>query len=308
MPLIAGPKNHQAFRAVTSPRTILVSAALHLALIVPLLMTAYIQPAEAPEANQIHVEMVSEAPALSGNPGPETLAEPVAEPAALAAMTPTPPDDASMPMLHPEPSSLRVPDAPEPSQPDLARPEAVPPEPARAELAQPGTIPPPKLFQQTATPPPPAPPPKASPHRTHPQVQPRMQRDPRSTGTEAMTPQSPPNSEAKPMPPGGSPVGPGAGQGHPMAAAASPGWDGLIAAWLAAHKIYPDAARQMGQQGDVVIRFTIAADGRVLQAGIVQGSGASILDAAALRLFASAQLPAPLAPQTRIVRLRYRLE
>ena len=92
------------------------------------------------------------------------------------------------------------------------------------------------------------------------------------------------------------------------AAQPSPGWDGLIAAWLAAHKSYPEAARSRGEEGEVTVRFTVAPDGRVLDVEVVRGSGSAVLDDVARALLAGARVPPPQAPVTRTVRLRYRLE
>jgi periplasmic protein TonB len=88
----------------------------------------------------------------------------------------------------------------------------------------------------------------------------------------------------------------------------APGWDSLIAAWLALHKSYPEAARSRGEEGEVVVRFTVAPDGRVLGVEIVRGSGSAPLDDAARTLLAGARVPPPRAQVTRTVRLRYRLE
>jgi protein TonB len=79
-------------------------------------------------------------------------------------------------------------------------------------------------------------------------------------------------------------------------------WQASIAGWLAAHKAYPEEARRRGEQGRVVIRFTIDRSGRVSDANIVGTSGSERLDAATLALVRSASLPAlPAAmTQTRI--------
>jgi periplasmic protein TonB len=86
-----------------------------------------------------------------------------------------------------------------------------------------------------------------------------------------------------------------------------PGWNAQLATWLAANRRYPDAARRRGEEGEVAVRFTVAADGRVSQAVVVKSSGTATLDAAALRLLQGATLPGPGVEATRTVRLRYRL-
>jgi protein TonB len=87
-----------------------------------------------------------------------------------------------------------------------------------------------------------------------------------------------------------------------------PGWNVQLAAWLAAHKNYPSAARQRGEEGEVLIRFTVEDNGRVSDVSIDKGSGHADLDAAALRMLQGATLPAPGAIATRTVRIRFRLD
>jgi len=62
-------------------------------------------------------------------------------------------------------------------------------------------------------------------------------------------------------------------------------------AWLDAHKFYPQLAQQRGEQGTVLLRFTVTRDGRVLTVSLVQSSGSPVLDRAALRLLRDARLP-----------------
>ncbi|MGQ0583891.1 MAG: energy transducer TonB [Reyranella sp.] len=90
-------------------------------------------------------------------------------------------------------------------------------------------------------------------------------------------------------------------------ATVAPGWNALLAAWLAANRRYPDEARRRHEEGEVTVRFTVAGDGRVLEAALVKGSGVASLDAAAVRLLQGATLPAPGIEATRTVRIRFRL-
>lgn len=90
-------------------------------------------------------------------------------------------------------------------------------------------------------------------------------------------------------------------------ATVAPGWNALLAAWLAANRRYPDDARRRGEEGEVTVRFTVAPDGRVSEAAVMKGSGFAALDAAALRLLQGAALPAPGIEATRTVRVRFRL-
>ncbi len=55
-------------------------------------------------------------------------------------------------------------------------------------------------------------------------------------------------------------------------------YQGKLAAWLARHKRYPNAARRMRQQGTVRVSFTIDRRGRVLSHRIVSSSGHTLLD------------------------------
>ena len=73
-------------------------------------------------------------------------------------------------------------------------------------------------------------------------------------------------------------------------------WRGAIAAWLQAHKTYPDAARRDGSQGRVVVRFSLDRAGRATELVVVQGSGSAALDEAALSMLRHAQLPPPPPP------------
>jgi periplasmic protein TonB len=93
----------------------------------------------------------------------------------------------------------------------------------------------------------------------------------------------------------------------PPAAAPAPGWNALLAAWLAAHRRYPEDARKRNEEGDVTVRFTVAGDGRVSDVAVVKGSGYGALDNSALGMLRGATLPAPGVEATRTVRIRFRL-
>jgi protein TonB len=68
-------------------------------------------------------------------------------------------------------------------------------------------------------------------------------------------------------------------------------WQRSLAAWLAAHKTYPDEARRRGTEGSVVLRFTADRSGRVLDVVLVRSAGSSMLDAAAEAMVRHAVLP-----------------
>ena len=86
-----------------------------------------------------------------------------------------------------------------------------------------------------------------------------------------------------------------------------------LAAWLEAHKTYPDAARRQGEQGRAIVRFTVDRGGQVLGLQLVSGTGSTSLDDAVERMLRGAPLPAfpPGMDQAQItvtVQIRYRLE
>jgi protein TonB len=60
---------------------------------------------------------------------------------------------------------------------------------------------------------------------------------------------------------------------------------------MAAHKIYPEAARRRGEEGRVTLRFTVAHSGEVADVAVVQGSGSPRLDAAAEAMLRGATVP-----------------
>jgi protein TonB len=89
-------------------------------------------------------------------------------------------------------------------------------------------------------------------------------------------------------------------------------WQRSLAAWLAAHKTYPDEARRKAVEGSVVLRFTADRSGRVLEVVLVRSAGSSILDASAEAMVRNATLPPftagmPQQTVTVTVQLRYAL-
>lgn len=160
--------------------------------------------------------------------------------------------------------------------------EALPPPVAEA-VAPPDFKPPP---------PPPQPPPKPV------QATPRPSPVKPATAPKAGPSQSGQAATAEATAPAAAPA---------AAPSVAPGWNSLIAAWLAAHKRYPEEARRRSERGEVTIRFSVAADGKVLDVSVVRGSGSSALDTAALAMLRGATVPAPGSAQTRDVRIRYNL-
>ncbi|HEY0421163.1 MAG TPA: energy transducer TonB [Acetobacteraceae bacterium] len=90
-------------------------------------------------------------------------------------------------------------------------------------------------------------------------------------------------------------------------------WRAALAAWIERHRAYPEAARRRQEQGAALVRFSLDAGGRVLEASVLRASGAESLDQAALSMLRGATLPAPppgTDPARRVVTvsIRYRLE
>jgi protein TonB len=64
-----------------------------------------------------------------------------------------------------------------------------------------------------------------------------------------------------------------------------------LSSWLAAHKHYPERARQRGDEGTVGIRFTVDAAGRVLDVAVIHSSGSTLLDDAAREMLTGQRVP-----------------
>lgn len=96
------------------------------------------------------------------------------------------------------------------------------------------------------------------------------------------------------------------------AAGPGPEWRGALSAWLAAHKRYPEAARQRGEEGVVGVSFQVDRDGRITSVAIIRSSGSSVLDGAAQDMLAGQRVPAPtgmVQPSTTVsVNIRYALD
>jgi protein TonB len=71
----------------------------------------------------------------------------------------------------------------------------------------------------------------------------------------------------------------------------SPGYLGLLSAWLESHKHYPDSARQRGEEGRAVLHFDVDRSGRILDFAVVKSSGYPDLDAAIEEMMRGATLP-----------------
>jgi protein TonB len=182
--------------------------------------------------------------------------------------------------------------------------EIPPPTPAPAP-----DVPPPPPIQQAEIPPPtPAPAPMPVPPPPPPVAQ-------------VHPPRAPPQRAAAraPVTPAGAPAHAPAGQNTAGQNAASRGgdanngaaWMGKRKQWWDQHSFYPKEASQTNEGGNVKVHIVIAPDGQVTSIEVVQGSGLSMLDAAAVAVFRNAHLPpfppgTPAQPADVVVTLHYR--
>ena len=72
---------------------------------------------------------------------------------------------------------------------------------------------------------------------------------------------------------------------------ATAGYRALLSAWLESHKRYPDAARQRGEEGRAVLRFSVDRSGRVLDFAVTSTSGYPDLDQSLEEMMRAATLP-----------------
>ena len=178
-------------------------------------------------------------------------------PANVEPVTETPRPPVLEPPLPEPPASEPQP----PFQPQTPLPEAEPPPPPRDVQPPPR---PPRVTRPTVV----LRPPRLSPPPTVTTAQPAVSQ--------------PVASSAPPVKTAPAPVA-------PLVIDAS--WQASVAGWLASHKTYPEVARQRGEEGRVVIRFTIDRSGRVVDARVVGESGSALLDTAAMALVKGASFP-----------------
>jgi protein TonB len=192
-------------------------------------------------------------------PPPEPDAPP---PAAVEAPKPpvvTPPPD----VVPPEP------EPPPPEQPVAAESPATPP--ARADVASPKAPPSPAVTARPRV------------RQPVPARRPGTAAAP-TLATPVAAPHKPAAIQADPS---ASPAAEPARAEAPIAG----GWQRALAAWLAAHKSYPEAARQRGEEGVTVLRFTVERSGRVLDVALVRSAGSPLLDAAAEAMVRNGTVP-----------------
>jgi protein TonB len=211
------------------------------------------------------------------------------------------------PAALPEPiakGGIEVVFAPAPAKPEAAPPE-VPPPPAETPPPPPEpppevTPPPPEPPVVAAEPPPPAPeapvaasePPSPVPqkHAVKKPPKPAPRRQEALQPTEAYIPSVPSQLPAPVAPPqtamATTPV-----PAPVPSPEASAGYRALLSAWLESHKRYPDTARQRGEEGRAVLRFSVDRSGRVLDFAVISSSGYPDLDQSVEEMMRGATLP-----------------
>ena len=231
---------------------------------------------------------------LSAKPLP--VPEPIAKGGIEVVFEPTLPEQEAAPAppeTSPPPAeTMQPPPEPEvvppPPEPPVVAAEPPPPEPPPPEP------PPPQTEAPVAAPePPPPPPPLPEKHvvKKAPKPVPRHQEAPQPTQT--YLPSLPPQLPAAPAP---SAPPQTAMAATPVPAPvpspeASAGYRALLSAWLESHKRYPDAARQRGEEGRAVLRFSVDRSGRVLDFTVTSSSGYPDLDQSVEEMMRGANLP-----------------
>jgi protein TonB len=178
---------------------------------------------------------------------------------------------------------------PEPEQQQAAAAPPPPPEPKLEQALPPVEAPPPPLtaqdFPKAAPPPPPkTPPPPPPPQRAQapppPTPPPRQQLQPSPLST-APQQRAPADSQAAARP---SPLTNPASQYGQRKAEDDYLWQ--VSRILSQHQQF--VRNVTTEQGSVVLRMTVARDGRLVDAGLSQSSGVAALDATALNLIRQA--------------------
>ncbi|WP_143273218.1 energy transducer TonB [Azospirillum palustre] len=220
-----------------------------------------------------------------------------AEPPSPSEPVPDPPSE-QLRQPEPEPPATPVPPPPEPDTGDAAAeppPDAPMPPVADTPVTEP-SMPAPAEPLKEETPPPVRPPIPArrpspgppqriqSPARALPAAIPPTDRSGRVEQPAAQASSAPATPPAAPAPPSDP---------HANSDRQAADYFGTIQARLARHKIYPQAARLRREEGTVLVRFTIVADGTITGWTVVQGSGHGNLDRAAEEMI---QRASPLPP------------
>ena len=86
------------------------------------------------------------------------------------------------------------------------------------------------------------------------------------------------------------------GQAETGGSAATSSYQAQVLAHLSRYKVYPPEAQSRGITGVSTVRFALAPDGRVLTSSLARGSGASVLDEAAVAMVRRASPFPPFPP------------
>lgn len=322
-------------------RFVLGSAALHLALLLFLIITihrrATVEPLPPPG-----IAMVFEAgskegprlpnPTLEANPPPVPPATPPAasQPPPAPQPSPVPGAAPAPPPAAPAAPAPEVKAAPPPTAarsapaqaPRAASPPALPSTPPSQDALAEATVrpfPPPEPAPAEASPAPPErqamvmPPPPAEPLRP-PQPMPRPSPAPaqpgKPGGAKSGRTGPPIHLFANSLPSlskfalGPAEKGPTSIMPFARISSAALGedWRNELAAWIEAHKYYPEDAARRGEEGINQVRIVVNRSGHVESVELVRPSGYRSLDTAAVALFRDADLPPfPLGtPQERV--------
>ena len=183
---------------------------------------------------------------------------------------------------------------PPPPEPPVVAAEPPPPEPPPPEPPPPEVPPPPQPEAPVAVsepPTPPPPPPQKPVVKKVPKQVPRHQevRQP----TQAYLPSLPPQLPAAPalIAPPQTAMAPTPVPAPVPSPEAVAGYRALLSAWLESHKHYPDTAREHGEEGHAVLRFSVDRSGRVLDYAVTSSSGYSDLDQSIEEMMRNASLP-----------------
>ena len=299
-PIVAEAATHRSGpRTATRPSATALATATLLHIAAAWLLLTYIRVPATP------VALDDQTVALIFSPAPAPHAVPPPVPT-VAAVTPMPTPEPPAPPQAPDLAAIP------PTPPDTPSPTESPPPPATSTPSETSPLPsiptPPPAISALVprVPPPPHPPPP----------KPRPATPPRTVAAASLR-SSPPSPTREAPPSTAAPAAAPEAVATTTAPAAPPApiatdWQRELSGWLAAHKTYPDAARQRGEQGPVVLRFTVDRSGKVLEVTLVSGSGSPRLDDAAQAMLRNASLPPfPAAmPQERVtatVQIRYRL-
>jgi len=208
---------------------------------------------------------------------PPRLLEPIAKSGIEVVFEPPPP----------KPETAAPAETTPPPEPPVVAAEPPPPEPPPPEPPPPQ----PEAPVAVSEPPPPPPPPQKPVVKKAPRPVPRRQETPEPH--QAYLPSIPPQPVAPQAPsaPAQTAMAPTPVPAPVPSPEASAGYRALLSAWLESHKRYPDAARQRGEEGRAVLRFSVDRSGRVLDYAVTSSSGYPDLDQSVEEMMRGATLP-----------------